>query len=728
LATHRSSSIPRRSLIGVVLLVAALVSILALALDIASVNPQGLADARPLFRSDAPRLEPLYGAVWTPTASISWSPDGRFIAVGGGIVSGIAILDASTGRTVRSWSVPGDIYVVRWSPDGARLAVGNELGFIQSPGWVYIYSPNGTLETSWQAHTWFVGGLAWSPDGTKIVTTSNTRYAIWDVATHNRLWLDTNASSWGDSVDWSPDGRLLAFGSNAGPSIYDAISHKLVYEPSSTAWDERGVAWSHRGDRVATANLAGCANVVTFDGRTVWDSLNPVVGPSGPTACGVVWASNLAWDPSDAMIAVPTTAGIRIFDAADGKPLATLVFPVAAYSPSTVIATYGWGESRDWAAAWSPSGGSIASVGTMSHPSFRMWGIRRSAVSVWIEGFEATFAVGLPLAVGSGFVVWVRKPLRSPGAGTLQAVPFAVGAVLLPFAFVIAVLQWVALEFLGRTYGGWVVPPPSWFAENAALSLLLAVPPVVASIPVFRAIAWPTGSDSRPRNVVAARVLGIATLPVGWCLAIGFLALSLALTLGVKNSPELTSSITAVAGGIGVLLAANIVSAASRSSVRRSLVALLVAAGVSIALSLLGFLLLLLLLRLFLVVPTGDLAVYGIQVNFGFGIAPWIAAVIFLPIAAAGAFVESPPMFLWPLYSRLRGKDILSLQSRREVLDYLERHPGTHFRELLRSLPLGSGNLYYQLAVLVREGFVIARRDRMYRRFFLVPSEDRGTP
>src|SRR5207245_2318655 len=83
------------------------------------------------------------------------------------------------------------------------FAVGNELGFVQSPGWVYIYTPDGFLEDSWQAHTWFVGGLAWSPNGTEIVTTSNARYAIWDVATHNRLWLDTNASTWGDSVDWS---------------------------------------------------------------------------------------------------------------------------------------------------------------------------------------------------------------------------------------------------------------------------------------------------------------------------------------------------------------------------------------------------------------------------------------------------------------------------------------------------------------------------------------------
>ena len=728
MAAVRSSAVPRRTLIGVVLLLVAMCSLLALALNVASVDPQGLAEARPLAPTDVSRIEPLYGAVWTPTASLAWSPDGRFIAVGGGIVAGVAILDASTGRTVQSWSVPGDVYVVRWSPDGSRLAVGNELGFVQGPGWVYIYSREGLLEASWQAHTWFVGGLAWSPNGTEIATTSNARYAIWDVATQIRLWLDTSALSWGDSVDWSPDGRLLAFGSNAGPSIYDAVSHKVVYQPSSTAWDQRGVAWSHRGDRIASSNILGCANVVTVDGQTVWDYATPTSAPYGPGGCDVNFAGYPAWDPSDSMLAVPSTAGIRVFDAGNGTLLATLAFPVSAYGPSTVVGTYGTGDSRDWAAAWSPSGVAIASIGTMSHPSFRIWGIRHSPVAIWVAAFEATFVVGVPFALGSQFVVLLRRPYGSLGEVPEHPIPFAVGAVLLPFVFLVAVLQWVALEFLGRTYGGWVVPPPNWFAENATLSLALGVLPVAASIPVFRAVVWPARVDHRTRNLEAANVLGIVTLPVVWCFALGFLTLSIALNLGAKDSPELVSSIVAMAGGVGVVFAAKILSAASRATVPRSIAAILAAASASIALSLGGFLVFVAVLRGLNIVPTGDLRVNGIQINFGFGIAPLIAAVILLAVAGLGVFVESPPTFLWPLYSRLRGKDILGLQSRREVLAYLEQHPGAHFRELLRSLPLGSGNLYYHLAVLQREGLVITKREGMYRRFFLVPTEGRGIP
>ena len=152
-------------------------------------------------------------------------------------------------------------------------------------------------------------------------------------------------------------------------------------------------------------------------------------------------------------------------------------------------------------------------------------------------------------------------------------------------------------------------------------------------------------------------------------------------------------------------------------------------AGVTIGLSFTEFLAVVALLSIVHFVPTGDLAAYGIRIQFGFGIAPWIASVLALAVIGVGAVLtQSAPAFLAPLYSRLRVKSILDLQSRRQVLDYLGTHPGVHFRELLRSLPLGSGNLYYHLQVLEREGLIVARRDGMYRRFFLHPTSEAKIP
>ncbi len=685
-----------RILVAIVVLLVLLAVVLGLALETASVDPYGMATARPLTVSDVSNIEPLYGDVWTPNAAVSWSPDGRFVAVGGGFTAGVAILDAFSGRIVRTWSVPGDIYVLRWSPDGRRLAVGNELGFVQSPGWVYIYTPDGFLQDSWQAHSWFVGGLAWSPNGTEIVTTSNVRYAIWDVATHSRLWLDTNASTWGDSVDWSPDGHLL----------------------------ERGVAWSHSGDRIAAANLDGCATVLSRSGQTLW-SHNDTAGAYGCSQ----FAGYPAWDPTDQMLAVPTPAGIRIFDAGDGVLLRTLAFPVDRYAPSTITGNYGEGNSRDLASAWSPAGEAIASVGTMSHPSFRVWGLPHGSVASGIAAFELATVAGIPLALGRDFLTLLVRPSECLASEPKRSRLLLIGSLLLLFAFVVAVLQQTALEFLGRAFGGFVIPPPSWFAVTAILSSALAVIPVAVSVRVFQAVAWKSPRESGATLRIAAKVQGLVLLPVVWCLALGCLALSIALVLGVEDSPVLGATLIALFGGVGVLLATGIVSATSGATFYRSVLALLAVAGVTIGLSFTEFLAVVALLSIVHFVPTGDLAAYGIRIQFGFGIAPWIASVLGLAVIGVGAVLtQSAPAFLAPLYSRLRVKSILDLQSRRQVLDYLGTHPGVHFRELLRSLPLGSGNLYYHLQVLEREGLIVARRDGMYRRFFLHPTSEAKIP
>jgi len=113
--------------------------------------------------------------------------------------------------------------------------------------------------------------------------------------------------------------------------------------------------------------------------------------------------------------------------------------------------------------------------------------------------------------------------------------------------------------------------------------------------------------------------------------------------------------------------------------------------------------------------------VYGIQVDFGFGLAPWIAATLTLLVFGVGfVLVSAPPRFLLPLFARLRRQDVLDLKSRRSVMDVLRAQPGIHFRELLRALPMGSGSLHYHLSVLEKEGFIVARRDGIYRRFFPV--------
>jgi len=106
---------------------------------------------------------------------ISWSPDSRVLAVGGGRPGrrGEVQLVAVDGSERRSLAVASDLFMaVAFSPDGSRLAaVGadNALSvFDVKSGRRELFLPN---------HADWVLALAWSPDGTRIATASRDRTA-----------------------------------------------------------------------------------------------------------------------------------------------------------------------------------------------------------------------------------------------------------------------------------------------------------------------------------------------------------------------------------------------------------------------------------------------------------------------------------------------------------------------------------------------------------------------
>src|SRR3989441_719318 len=101
-------------------------------------------------------------------------------------------------------------------------------------------------------------------------------------------------------------------------------------------------------------------------------------------------------------------------------------------------------------------------------------------------------------------------------------------------------------DCIGRAFGGFVIPPPSWFAVTAILSCALAVIPVAVSVRVFQAVAWKTPRESGATLRIAAKVQGLALLPVVWCLALGCLTLSIALAFGVEDSPVLGATLIAL--------------------------------------------------------------------------------------------------------------------------------------------------------------------------------------
>lgn len=62
--------------------------------------------------------------------------------------------------------------------------------------------------------------------------------------------------------------------------------------------------------------------------------------------------------------------------------------------------------------------------------------------------------------------------------------------------------------------------------------------------------------------------------------------------------------------------------------------------------------------------------------------------------------------------------NIQALEARQQVLEFIQRFPGLHFRELQRRLALAVGTLQYHLAQLEGDKLVLGRKDGEYTRYY----------
>ncbi len=94
---------------------------------------------------------------------------------------------------------------------------------------------------------------------------------------------------------------------------------------------------------------------------------------------------------------------------------------------------------------------------------------------------------------------------------------------------------------------------------------------------------------------------------------------------------------------------------------------------------------------------------------------------IFSAIAATEIGKYALLLLLFPLYSKLKKKDILK-DKRMDICDYLLVNAGASLMEIKKGLNMKNGTLVYHLEVLKKEGFVHSIRNKGHRYFYL----DRG--
>jgi hypothetical protein len=151
-----------------------------------------------------------------------------------------------------------DVRGVAWSPDGRRLATSS------NDRTVRIWGTDNENELAvLHGHEGWVTGVAWSPGGQRLATASGDHTArIWDADSGAELIVLYGHQGRMHEVAWSPDGRRLATASSDRTArIWDADNGSELTVLRGHNDEVLDVAWSPEGGRLATASSDRTARI-----------------------------------------------------------------------------------------------------------------------------------------------------------------------------------------------------------------------------------------------------------------------------------------------------------------------------------------------------------------------------------------------------------------------------------------------------------------------------------
>jgi len=308
---------------------------------------------------------------------LAFSPDGKLLLTSSEDGT-LIIWDVGTGELLRE--LPDfTVYKVSFSPEGTRVAVAtfnglqvwryvpgeplnleeNQAILIIPDGGLGIFSPDGkqlaaiSLSTAsgnavklWDAdsgqelltlvgHTGWLAGLAFSPDGKRLTSTSlDGTVRVWSLEPgRETVAVRGPIAGYGNRVVYSPNGQELATNGGDGTAmIWNAETGQLRLTLAGHHQEVMNMAFSPDGKRFATGSLDATA--------IVWDAATgkKLLTLSGHEA-GV---RDVAFSPDSSLIVTGGFDGTaRIWDAATGAELLKItghegIVPGVAFSPDGI--------------------------------------------------------------------------------------------------------------------------------------------------------------------------------------------------------------------------------------------------------------------------------------------------------------------------------------------------------------------------------------------------------
>ena len=154
----------------------------------------------------------------------------------------------------------GPVYSVSFSPDGQYIATAS------GDGTVKLWKPNGELLKTFTGHQGLVWSVSFSPDGQTIATGSQDRTVkLWNLQ-GEKLRTLTGHKAEVTHVTFSPDGQTIASVSGDGTVKLRSIEGKLLQtlDHKQGAWS---VSFSPDGQTLATVSVDGMVSLWSMEGK-----------------------------------------------------------------------------------------------------------------------------------------------------------------------------------------------------------------------------------------------------------------------------------------------------------------------------------------------------------------------------------------------------------------------------------------------------------------------------
>lgn len=189
--------------------------------------------------------------------ALAYSPDGKILAVGGGVRHLVKLFDPTTGREIatltghRTW-----IESLAFTADGRTLIVAGAHGHDSHR--IYFWDVEQRRVLSWvDGHPAGVWSATVSPDGQLLATAGRDgTIKLWNVETRQ---LQRNIPAHNDEVNalaFSPDGQTLLSGSkDRTAKLWNVATGQALQTLVGHAYNIRGVAFAPDGKTVATGSL-----------------------------------------------------------------------------------------------------------------------------------------------------------------------------------------------------------------------------------------------------------------------------------------------------------------------------------------------------------------------------------------------------------------------------------------------------------------------------------------